>query len=92
MALGVVSNDNWRGVGVTIFTMPVGGTRIWFFQPVRRRFQRLLKLQLGFETPRVVTAYEPEEPAGAGLLNEPVGLLIGVALPSAQGLVVLVLS
>ena len=35
--------------------------------------------------------YEPVEPAGAGQMNELVGLLLGVVLPSTQGLVVLAL-
>ena len=71
--------------------MPVGGTRGGFFQLVHRRFQRLLKLLAGFLNLWLSTAYEPEEPAGAGLADKPEGSQLGVAPSSSLGLVVLAL-
>ena len=60
--------------------MPVVDTRGKFFQPVHRRFQRLLKLLAGFLNLWLSTACEPEEPAGAGLADKPEGWRLGVAL------------
>ncbi len=71
--------------------MPVVDTRGKFFQPVHRRFQRLLKLLAGFLNLWLSTACEPEEPVGAGVADKPEGWLLGVAPSSSLGLVVLAL-